>query len=223
MKLAYGEDSPVLKNKQVRCDMRSSCAWVALGAPCTMQAGTGLANGEGSPVLGSNQVQMGYGWRLGSCASQQARGVNRPALLKRRHLLRRCMPLLPLHLQVAMLQSLSGTGSCRCVLRACVRPLLLAPVFLPTCLYARQWKSDAGRCLHSSHPALPCHFLQAVGRVPGPLAAGLHHLHPHPHLVRAAYPDSGCCCGSDTCCGHALPLPWPPQLPALQLTTRRWH
>lgn len=84
MKLAYGEDSPVLKNKQVRCDMRSSCAWVALGAPCTMQAGTGLANGEGSPVLGSNQVQMGYGWRLGSCASQQARGVNRPALLKRR-------------------------------------------------------------------------------------------------------------------------------------------
>ena len=113
-----------------------------------------------------------------------------------------------------MLQSLSGTGSCRCVLRAHVRPLLPEQGFLPTCLYTRQWKFDSRRCLHSSHSTPPRNGLQAVGRVPGPLAAGLHHLHPHPHLVRAACPGCGCGCGS--CCGHVLPLPWLPPLPPLQ-------
>lgn len=32
VKLAYGDDSPVLKNKQVRCASKPSCAWVAVAA-----------------------------------------------------------------------------------------------------------------------------------------------------------------------------------------------
>lgn len=215
VKLAYGEDSAVLKNKQVamlqslsgtgscRCSPPPWCGDPACACSATACLFAGVWRGPAPAVVPhlacSNCCLLShYQWRLSSEFQSSWLRMHFP----------------------------SATLNTRCSVSAPPQAVFRVPGPLA---------SECTLRPRTLNHCLPMRSMQAVCRVPGPLDPGIHHLHPHPHLVSCAdlfFKDRCCRCrcsaaaacgGENRVCFHVCPRQAKRMLPCTGAHLNIWR